>query len=213
MKNRKTEEEEKKKEIQRHGPHPTIHASFLRRSVEPWYDLTFFSRAPGHLTEQLGSTQFMLLHASIALLTTECNAVQGWPLSCNNHRRACAHRSAVAALWSCPFLGDPSPAWPLDIGLFHPACVNLKPVEQNLSLSFETAAPTSQLPDREPPNAVAHCIVTHAHSHTPHTLAQMHLRHQQHTDLAISSCELRHSDPLVQRQVWSVTRIMTPRRD
>lgn len=50
----------------------------------------------------------------------------------------------------------------------HPACVNLKPVESNLSLSFETAAPTTTLRDPGPPHLVAHCVVTHTHT-LPHT--------------------------------------------
>lgn len=32
----------------------------------------------------------MLQHASMALVETECNAVEGWPVSCKN-QRACAH--------------------------------------------------------------------------------------------------------------------------
>lgn len=50
-----------------------------------------------------------------------------------------------------------------------PACVNLKPIESNLSLSFETAAPTTTLRDRQLPHLVAHCVVTHTHTLTlPH---------------------------------------------
>lgn len=67
---------------------------------------------------------------------------------------------------------------------YPPACVNLKPVESNLSLSFETAAPTTRLRDPGPPHLVAHCVVTHTHTHTPTHIWQ-------HTNLAISSCKLR----------------------
>lgn len=52
------------------------------------------------------------------------------------------------------------PDWPPS------ACVNLKPIESNLSLSFETAAPTTARRDKELPHLDAHCVVTHVHTHT-----------------------------------------------
>lgn len=87
------------------------------------------------------------------------------------------------------------------------ACVNLKPIESNLSLSFETAAPATPLRDREPPHLVAHCVVTHSHTHT-------HIYSRQYT-CALGHIKLRAPvpDPPVQRPTWLLTRMVTPRRD
>jgi hypothetical protein len=168
----------------------------------------------------------MLQHASMALVETECNAVQGYPVSCNSQRACVPTGRSAGRVWpnskpqyvpsallsscrDCRIRRAQFPTSPLitNVGgcggqssVHAPprtpesdwpprACVNLKPVESNLSLSFETAAPTTTPRDREPPNAVTHCIVTHTHT-----------QHQQYTGLAISSCELRPSDPLMHRQ-------------
>lgn len=130
----------------------------------------------------------MLQHASIALVETACNAVQGWPVCMCPPVAALAIRCRTCLLSVCrdccirraqfprsPLITNvggcggqssvhapprtPEPDW------IPRACVNLKPVESNLSLSFETAAPTTVLRDREPPKAVAHCIVTHTPTH------------------------------------------------
>lgn len=77
------------------------------------------------------------------------------------------------------------PDWPFS------ACVNLKPIESNLSLSFETATPTTARRDTELPHLVAHCVVTNTHTNT-HTPAVYKLGHiKLRAPVPIHSCRDR----------------------
>lgn len=82
------------------------------------------------------------------------------------------------------------------------ACVNLKPkpIESNISLSFETAASTTALRDTEPPHLVARRVVTYTQ-----TAGRI-----QTWPYQVASSGPRST---MQRSIRHLTRMVTPRRD